>query len=33
MTGGEYLSDDLRERLADAFHCYVQTSYACTEGG
>ncbi len=33
MTGGEYLSDKLREDLADAFHCYVQTSYSCTEGG
>ena len=33
VTGGEYLSDDLRNRLSDAFHCYVQTSYACTEGG
>lgn len=33
MTGGEYLSDALRERLGEAFHCYVQTSYACTEGG
>lgn len=33
MTGGEYLSDDLRKRLADTFHCYVQTSYSCTEGG
>lgn len=33
MTGGEYLSDDVRTRLADAFGCYVQTSYACTEGG
>ena len=33
MTGGEYLSDDLRKRLSDAFRCYVQTSYACTEGG
>ena len=33
MTGGEYLSDDLRARLAEAFHCYVQTSYSCTEGG
>jgi phenylacetate-coenzyme A ligase PaaK-like adenylate-forming protein len=33
MTGGEYLSDSLRTRLADAFHCYVQTSYSCTEGG
>ena len=33
MTGGEYLSDDLRQRLAETFHCYVQTSYSCTEGG
>ena len=33
MTGGEYLSDRLRERLAETFHCYVQTSYSCTEGG
>lgn len=33
MTGGEYLSDSLRARLAQTFDCYVQTSYACTEGG
>ena len=33
MTGGEYLSDDLRTKLSEAFHCYVQTSYSCTEGG
>ena len=33
MTGGEYLSDELRDRLSHAFHCYVQTSYGCTEGG
>ena len=33
MTGGEHLSDGLRTRLADTFHCYVQTSYSCTEGG
>ena len=33
MTGGEYLSDGLRKRLAETFHCYVQTSYSCTEGG
>ena len=33
MTGGEYLSDTLREKLSDTFHCYVQTSYSCTEGG
>ncbi len=33
MTGGEYLSDDLRRRLSETFGCYVQTSYACTEAG
>lgn len=33
MTGGEYLSDDLRQRLAETFQCYVQTNYSCTEGG
>lgn len=33
MTGGEYLSDPLREKLAETFRCYVQTSYSCTEGG
>ncbi len=33
MTGGEYLSDSLRQRLSETFHCYVQTSYSCTEGG
>lgn len=33
MTGGEYLSDQLRSQLKSTFHCYVQTSYACTEGG
>lgn len=33
MTGGEYLSPSLRQRLSDVFHCYVQTSYSCTEGG
>ena len=33
MTGGEYLSDTLRKSLSDAFGCYVQTSYSCTEGG
>lgn len=33
MTGGEYLSDSLRQKLAETFHCYVQTSYSCTEGG
>ena len=33
MTGGEYLSDKLRSQLKETFGCYVQTSYACTEGG
>ncbi len=33
MTGGEYLSDTLRKRLSETFHCYVQTTYSCTEGG
>ena len=33
MTGGEYLSDDVRSRLSTAFHCPVQTNYSCTEGG
>lgn len=33
MTGGEYLSDSLRAKLSETFHCYVQTSYSCTEGG
>ena len=33
MTGGEYLSDRVRKKLAETFHCYVQTSYSCTEGG
>ena len=33
MTGGEYLSDSLRGKLSETFHCYVQTSYSCTEGG
>ena len=33
MTGGEYLPDTLRAKLAESFHCYVQTSYSCTEGG
>lgn len=33
MTGGEYLSDALRNRLEKAFGCHVQTSYSCTEGG
>ena len=33
LTGGEHLSEELRQNLADTFACYVQTSYSCTEGG
>lgn len=33
MTGGENLSDEVRERLSKVFDCYVQTNYSCTEGG
>ena len=33
MTGGEFLSEHVRTRLSEAFGCYVQTSYSCTEGG
>lgn len=32
-TGGEYLSESTRKAISDAFGCYVQTNYACTEGG
>lgn len=33
MTGGEHLSEAVRERLSKVFNCYVQTNYSCTEGG
>lgn len=33
MTGGEKLTDDVREHLSRVFGCYVQTNYSCTEGG
>lgn len=33
MTGGEKLNDDVRRHLTEAFGCYVQTNYSCTEGG
>jgi len=33
MTGGEHLSEAVRERLSNVFGCYVQTNYSCTEGG
>lgn len=29
MTGGEYLSNPMREKLSEAFQCYVQTNYSC----
>ncbi len=32
-TGGEYLSEEVRQELGNAFGCYVQTNYGCTEGG
>jgi phenylacetate-coenzyme A ligase PaaK-like adenylate-forming protein len=33
MPGGEYLREDLRKDLAQAFGCHVQTNYSCTEAG
>lgn len=33
MTAGEYLSNEVREKISRAFGCYVQTNYSCTEGG
>lgn len=33
MTGGELLTDPVREHLSRVFGCYVQTNYSCTEGG
>ena len=33
ITGGELLTDDIREKLIDKFNCYVQTHYSCTEVG
>lgn len=33
MAGGELLSAELRARLAETFHCSVQSTYSCTEGG
>jgi phenylacetate-coenzyme A ligase PaaK-like adenylate-forming protein len=33
MAGGELLSAELRTRLAETFHCSVQSTYSCTEGG
>ena len=33
ITGGELLTDDVRNKLKDKFDCYVQTHYSCTEAG
>lgn len=33
ITGGELLTDEIREKLTRKFGCYVQTHYSCTEGG
>ena len=33
ITGGELLTDEIRQKLTNKFDCYVQTHYSCTEGG
>ncbi|MCR4905202.1 MAG: phenylacetate--CoA ligase family protein [Clostridiales bacterium] len=33
ITGGELLTDAVRQKLAGKFGCTVQTHYSCTEGG
>lgn len=33
ITGGELLTDNIREKLINKFGCYVQTHYSCTEIG
>ena len=33
ITGGELLTDEIRQKLTERFGCYVQTHYSCTEGG
>jgi phenylacetate-coenzyme A ligase PaaK-like adenylate-forming protein len=33
ITGGELLTDEIREKLKNRFNCYVQTHYSCTEAG
>ena len=33
VTGGELLTDEIRNKLIDKFDCYVQTHYSCTEVG
>lgn len=33
ITGGELLTDKIRNKLENKFNCYVQTHYSCTEAG
>lgn len=33
ITGGELLTDEIRNKLTSKFNCYVQTHYSCTEAG
>lgn len=33
ITGGELLTDEIRDKLFSKFNCYVQTHYSCTEVG
>ena len=33
ITGGELLTNEIRQKLTERFGCYVQTHYSCTEGG
>ncbi len=33
ITGGELLTDEIRNKLVNKFGCYVQTHYSCTEAG
>lgn len=33
ITGGELLTDEIRNKLINKFDCYVQTHYSCTEAG
>lgn len=32
-SSGEYLSQQIREKLSETFNCDVQSTYTCTEGG
>lgn len=33
MSGGEQLTDSLRNKLSSTFNCFTQTNYSCTEVG